>query len=100
MGPTEPSHERTAELVDRSGGCTSDHIEAKDASKRIRSCTHDHQSDDDLSRVGEVQWEGVADEGRHAEDGGLPVECQRETEAVKGIPEGNVPLVNLRPCQR
>ena len=98
MGPTEPSHERTTELVDRSRSRAANHAQTEDPGQDVRSRSRYHQRHNDLSRVGEVQRKEIADEGRQAEDGGLPIERQGQAEAAQGIPQWNVSVVDLRPC--
>ena len=53
----------------------------------------------DLYGEGQVQWEEVADQGGHAEGGRLPVEGQWHSQALVGIPQRQLPMVHLRPCQ-
>src|ERR1700731_3219187 len=62
MRPPHPPHERTAELVDSSSNCTSDRTDSKDSSKCVRPASSYHQGHDDLNGVGQVKWEGIADD--------------------------------------
>jgi hypothetical protein len=58
------------------------------------------QRDHDLDGVGETQRGEVPHERRHAERRRLPVERQRESQAVVGIPQGQLTVVDLIPRQR
>ena len=88
VGPPQPPHERTTQLVHRGGGGRPEHPEAQHPGQDVGAGAGDEQGGDLSHGVGEADGEEVPQQGRHAERGGLPVEHQRHPETAVGIPQG------------
>ncbi len=99
VGPAQPSHERTAQLVDRGRRGGAEHAQAQDPAQEVDAAAGDEQGGDLAHGVGEVDREQIPDERRDAERGRLPVEHQGHPEPAVGVPQREVAVMDLRPRQ-